>query len=169
MFTLKYILSNIGEKPLMFFLTLMALAEIQRGRCSWLIFYLCSAVVIQADHFETLINDTNETVENVLITKVIEKRPFKYQDESLLYINTWQEIIADINLQVRTRYKNKHYHLGNIEVAKDRFFGIMNKFSHRMKKESFTIDFTDWEKTLLIARNMYEEDSYNERIYDEKY
>lgn len=169
MFTLQYVLSNIGMDPLMFFMGLMALAEIQRGRWSSLILYLSIIVLIQADHFTSLINDINESIENVLITKVIEKRPFKYQDESLLYINTWQEIIADINLQVRTRYNNKYYHLGNIEVAKDRFFGIMNKFSLSTKKESFMVDFTDWERTLLIARNMYEEDSRNEKICDEKY
>ncbi|CUM53614.1 unnamed protein product [Debaryomyces tyrocola] len=169
MFTLKYVLSNIDMTPLMIFMGLMALAEIQRGRCVSLILYLCVIVLEQADHFTSLINDTNETVENFLIMKVIEKRPFKYQDESLLYISTWQEIIADINLQVRTRYNNKYYHLGNIEVAKDRFFYIMNKFSLRTTKESFMVNFTDWEKTLLIARNMYEEDSCNEKICDEKY
>lgn len=38
MFTLQYVLSNIGMKPLMVFMGLMALAEIQRGRCTSLIF-----------------------------------------------------------------------------------------------------------------------------------
>lgn len=80
-----------------------------------------------------------------------------------------QEIIADINLQVRTRYNNKYYHLGNIEVANVRFFGIMNKFSLSTKKKFFMFDFTNWEKTLLIARNMYEEDSCEEKVCDEKY
>lgn len=48
--------------------------------------------------------------------------------------------------------------------------GILNKFSRSLetKKETLVGDFTYWEKTLLIARNIYEEDSSYEKIYDEK-
>lgn len=155
----------------MAFIMLGILFRTWAGDYSDLILYLCIFVSIQAEHFKTLTNDTNETIEHVLVRSVIEKRPFKYADESSLYAHVWQEIITDINLLVRAKYNNKYYYLGSIEVTKDRFFGIMNSFSRslRTKKDPSTVNFTDWEKTLLIARNIYEEDSCNEKICDEKY
>lgn len=115
-------------------------------------------------------DNTNLTIEHVLVKGVIDKRPFKYEESSHLYSHIWQEIIADINLLVRAKYNNKYYKFGNKEIAKDRFLGIMNKFSRSLgtKTETPLEDFSHWEKTLLIARNIYEEDSSNEKIYDEK-
>lgn len=56
--------------------------------------------MVQTDHFVVLIDEINETIEQFMVTDVIQKRPFKYADGSLLYSNTWQKIIADINFQV---------------------------------------------------------------------
>lgn len=171
MFTLQYISSNICAKPFMAFTMLGILFTTSIGCYLELMVYLCGVVLMQADHFKMLTNDTNDTIEHVLVRSVIEKRPFKYADDSSLYAHIWQGIIADINLLVRAKYNNKYYHLGDIEVTKDRFFGIMNSFSRslRTKKEPSIVSFSDWEKTLLIARNIYEEDSCNEKVCDEKY
>jgi len=154
----------------MAFIMLVILFTTSIGCYLELMVYLCAAVLLQADHFKMLTNDTNETIEHVLVRSVIEKRPFKYADESSLYAHVWQEIITDINILLRAKYNNKYYHLGSIEDTKDRFFGIMNSSSRslRTKKDPSTVNFTDWEKTLLIARNIYEEDSCNEKC-DEKY
>lgn len=78
-------------------------------------------------------------------------------DKKLLLISTYRK-----GLDITTS-------MGNIEVAKDRFYDVMNKFSLRTKKESLTINLTDWEKTLLITRNMYEEDFGDEKVCDEMY
>lgn len=132
--------------------------------------YLGVILIIQSNHFATLKDNTNSTIEHVLVRGVINRRPFKYDESSHSYSHIWQEIIADINLLVRVKYNNKYYHFGNNEVAKDRFFSIMNKFSRSIKTKDDTSveDFTYWEMTLLIARNIYEEDSSNEKIYNEK-
>lgn len=95
---------------------------------------------------------------------MIKERPFKYFEKSHKGEKVWQEIIADINIQVKARVNNKYYELGDIDTVKDRFLGIMNNFSRACKKNEKAInDFTDWEKTLLIARNMYDEDVANEK------
>lgn len=155
----------------MVFIMLASFFSISIGSYSEVMIYLCAFGMLQADHFKMLTNDTNETIEHVLVRNVIEKRPFKYADDSFLYAHIWQGIIADINLLIRAKYNNKYYHLGNIDVAKDRFFGIMNSFSRslRTKKDPSIVNFTNWEKTLLIARSIYEEDSRNEKVSDEKY
>lgn len=134
------------------------------------IMYLSGILIVQVNHFAMLEDNTNSTIEHVLVRGVIDRRPFKYEESSHLYSHIWQEIIADINLLVKVKYNNKYYQFGNNEVAKDRFFGIMNKFSRSIqtKNDTSVEDFTYWEKTLLIARNIYEEDSSNEKIYDEK-
>lgn len=155
----------------MVFVMLALLFSAWCGSYSEVMMYLCVIVTVQADHFKMLTNDTNETIEHFLVRNVIEKRPFKYADDSFLYAHIWQGIISDINLLIRAKYNNKYYHLGKIEVAKDRFIGIMNSFSRslRTKNDPSIVNFTNWEKTLLIARNIYDEDSCNEKVSDEKY
>ena len=171
MLTLQYISANIMAKPLMAFVIIASLFLGWIGDYSMVIVYLCIVIGMQAEHFIALTNDTNKTIEHVLVRGVIQKRPFKCSNDSFLCSHIWKEVIDDINLLVRTKYNNRYYCLGDKDAAKDRFFGIMNSFSHsiRKKEESSIVNFSDWEKTLLIARNIYEEDSCNDKVCDKKY
>ena len=170
MATLKYVYANIGFKPLILIYVIFILYDVYAwfkgyGKESYgdLFMYLVLIFGVQCAHFYQLRKASEEVIEKALVTHMI-KEAFKYFEKSHKGEKVWQEIIADINIQVKARVNNKYYELGDIDTVKDRFLGIMNNFSRACKKNEKAInDFTDWEKTLLIARNMYDEDVANEK------
>lgn len=174
MATLKYVYANLAFKPLMIFCVTCIFYEgyawlkgYEKQTYNYLFLHLVLIFGFQSSHFYKLRKGSEEVIEQVLVTNMIKKRSFKYIKGSYKGEKVWQEIIADINIQVKARVNNKNYEMDHIDAVKDRFFGIMNNFFRACKKNKKSInDFTNWEKTLLMARNMYDEDVASEKALD---
>ncbi|CUM68430.1 uncharacterized protein PRCAT00006153001 [Priceomyces carsonii] len=157
MYTLKYYYKNFNIRSFPFILIFCFLEFKSYAIALYVLF------VIEITYYTLLYKSSSQVMEKELVMNVIDKRPFRFADESEKGLLIWDEIIQDTVIHVEKRLGIQEYEMGDVEYVKDIFISIINEFcsSFEKKESKEAEDLSNWEKTLVVARNIYEQDVTN--------
>ena len=100
----------------------------------------------------------SEIIEEILIPEFIEKRPFKeisFKRQEIL-----EDILSSVNTKINYMMGTNYGYTGSNEMVRG-YKGIMTKFEERFNEaynEASIEEIQGWDKILLIAKNIQEED-----------
>lgn len=156
-----WILSNFPWKPLLVYVLLPTTAFFWYGLDALSMIMLLGipgAFICLMVTFIPLETTFSEIIEEILIPEFIEKRPFK--EISLKRQEILEDILSSVNKKINYVMGTNYGYTGTNEMVRG-YKRIITKFDeifNEVYKEASIEEIQGWEKILLIAKNIQDED-----------